>query len=402
MLAPETAWRRIAEQLSPLAPEPCSRREALGRILAGDLFVTTAIPAADVSAMDGFAVAGEILPGGRRPIAGTVVAGEAPGAVLTPGTALRIWTGAPLPAGSDRVVPVEKTAEIPGSPPWVTLHEAVPAGAHIRRRGEVLRPGEPLLAAGSRLGPAALSLLASQGIAEVDVVRRPNVAILPTGDEIVPAGRSPGPGQLRDSHTDFLMAAAKRLRLPTSPIGILRDDPGALAAKIAAALDHHDVIVVCGGVSMGGRDHTATAFAGAGAETVFHGVAIQPGKPLLFAVREGRLLFGLPGNPASVMVTFRLFVQPALLRLAGSPGAFWSDARTVELAAPLAVGKPRDRFVPAAWRGRGESGHERVEPLGVLGSHDLATFGAADRLLRVPAGAPALTGGDLVEAIEWE
>ncbi|HEX9800407.1 MAG TPA: gephyrin-like molybdotransferase Glp [Thermoanaerobaculia bacterium] len=402
MLGPEAAWELIAGRVAALGAEICPRREALGRILAEDLLATTEVPPADVSAMDGYALAGELAAGSRLPVFGTVAAGDRPGAVLAAGTALRIWTGAPMPAGADRVVPVESTGEIAGPPPAVEIRAPVAAGAHIRRRGEILRRGEPLLSRGTRLGPAALALLASQGLAAVAIGRRPRLALLATGDEVVPPEREPAPGQLRDSHTDYLLAAARRLDLAATALGIARDDPGELVATIAAALDAHDVVLVCGGVSMGGRDHTETALARLGAEIVFDGVAVQPGKPLVFATRGERLLFGLPGNPASVMVSFRLFVRPALERLAGADARFWGDARAVELAAPLAGGKGRDRFVPARRRGLVGGGRELVEPLGVRGSHDLATFGLADRLLRVPPGAPAREAGELAEAIDWE
>jgi molybdopterin molybdotransferase len=402
MLAPEAAWRLVAERAPPLGNELCPRRAALGRLLAEELAATTAVPAADVSAMDGYAVAGELSAGLRLPVAGTVAAGDSPGAALAPGTALRIWTGAPLPAGADRVVPVEATDEHVGPPLAVEIREPVASGAHVRRRGEVLRPGQPLLARGARLGPAALALLASQGIESVAVGRRPRVALLATGDEVVAPEREPAPGQLRDSHTDYLLAATRRLGLEVTALGIARDDPDELVATLAAALDAHDVVLVTGGVSMGGRDHTAAAFSRLGAEIVFAGVAVQPGKPLVFAARGGRLLFGLPGNPASVMVSFRLFVRPALERLAGADASFWGEARTVELTGSLSAGKGRDRFVPALAGGLGTDGRELVAPLGVRGSHDLATFGRADRLLRVPTRAPARDAGELAEAIDWE
>jgi molybdopterin molybdotransferase len=402
MLTPEAAWKLVAERSTPLGAEACARREALGRVLAEDLVATTEVPPSDVSAMDGYALAGELAAGSRLPVAGTVAAGDPPGAALAPGAALRIWTGAPVPAGADRVVPVELTHESGGEPRVVEIREPVAAGAHIRRRGEILRRGQPLLPRGARLGPAALALLASQGVGSVAVGRRPRLALLSTGDEVVPPEREPAPGQLRDSHTDYLLAAARRLGLAPTALGIARDDPDELAGVLAGALDAHDVVLVCGGVSMGGRDHTETALARLGAAVVFSGVAVQPGKPLVFATRGERLLFGLPGNPASVMVSFRLFVRPALERLAGAAAGFWSDARAVELAAPLNAGKGRDRFVPARRSGRAASGREQVEPLGVRGSHDLAIFGLANRLLRVPPHAPARAVGELVEAIDWE
>jgi molybdopterin molybdotransferase len=282
----------------------------------------------------------------------------------------------------------------------VRLLRPAPAGNAVRRRGEIVAAGAPLLPAGTPLGPAALALLASQGIGEVEIFAAPRVALVPTGDEVVPPEAAPGPGQLRDSHTDYLLAAGRRMGFEFTPLGIAPDDASALAARIGAALDAHDVVLVCGGVSLGGRDATEPALRALGVAIEFEGVAIQPGKPLVFGHRDGKLLFGLPGNPASVMVAFRLFVRPALERLRGRAARFWAEARAAALAAPLPAGKGRDRFVPAR-RVAGDGG-EAAQPLGVRGSHDLVTFGAADLLLRIRAGEPPRTAGETVEAIDWE
>jgi len=401
MLSPEEAWSRLAEAVETMPRRTLrrARREALGATLAEALRATTEVPASDVSAMDGYAVAGDLVAGTELDVAGTVAAGDAPGARLAAGRALRIWTGAPVPAGADRIVPVERTETIDER--RVRIVEPVGAAAHIRRRGEILRPGAPLLPAGARLGPAALSLLAGQGVAEVDVVAPPRVAILTTGDEVIPAGDEPRPGQLRDSHTDYLLAAGRRLGLELRSLGIAPDEPAELRRRIGQGLDEAEVVLVCGGVSMGGRDHTPETLAALGATTLFAGVAIQPGKPLLAARSNERLLFGLPGNPASVMIAFRLFVRPVLELLLGREAGFWREARPVELAALLPAAPRRDRFVPARHAGRGVR-HELVEPLAVHGSHDSRTFGAADRLLRLRPGEPARQPGDLVEAIDWE
>jgi molybdopterin molybdotransferase len=398
VITPEQAWSRIASSALPLGPERVRRADALGRRLAAAVAATTEVPASDVSALDGYALAGEVVPGGSLPVAGTVAAGDAPGAALEPGTAARIWTGAPLPAGADRVVGVEHAEPADGR---VRLSLAVPAGHAVRRRGEILGVGSPLLEPGDRLGASALGLLASQGIGTVDVVRAPRVAVLTTGDEVVAADRRPGPGQLRDSHTDFLLAALRRLGAEGRALGIAPDELAALRARIGGALESADVLLVCGGVSLGGRDLTAEACAANGVEVAFHGVAVQPGKPLLFGRRGEKLVFGLPGNPGSVMVAFRLFVRPALARLAGGPDAFWDDAREAILAGPLAAGKARDRFVPARLEGV-RDGIERIRPLAVRGSHDLATFGRADRLLRIRADDAARQPGERVEAVDWE
>jgi molybdenum cofactor synthesis domain-containing protein len=256
----------------------------------------------------------------------------------------RIMTGAPLPQGADRVVPVEATD---GGREEVTFQAAAGPGAHIRRRGEILRAGEPLLPAGSRLTPGALSLLATHGHAEVPVHRAPSVAVLTTGDEVVPPTETPVPGQLRDSNTDFLLAAGVTLGLPFQSLGIAPDRIDDLERLVERGLGA-DVLLLCGGVSMGEFDLVEGALAGFGCETVFDAVAIQPGKPLVFAVHPGGLVFGLPGNPASVMVSFWLFVRPALRRLLGIQDSWWGSAVAGTLGAPLPGAGLRDRFLPAA------------------------------------------------------
>src|SRR6185503_15792674 len=194
----EAAWEALLPWLAPLQVERRRRADALGRALAEPLAATVDVPFDDVSAMDGFAIAGEVEAGAALPIAGIIAAGAAPGARLAPGAAMRIMTGAAVPAGADRVVPVEQTAAAGNA---VTILEPPAAGAHIRRGGEVVRRGERLLAAGERLTPGALALLAAHGIDEVPVHAVPRVALLVTGDEVVAAQTEPGPGQLRDSHS---------------------------------------------------------------------------------------------------------------------------------------------------------------------------------------------------------
>jgi molybdopterin molybdotransferase len=346
---PDEAWRRIAGRVSPLPEERAERRAAGGGVLARGLAATVDVPAADVSAMDGYAVAGEIRPGEPVPVAGTVAAGDPPGFTLPPGTAARIMTGAPVPAGADRVIPVERTD---GGRERVTFAAGVEPGEHVRGRGEILRIGDPLLPAGARLTPGALALLATHGYGEVPVHRAPSVAVLTTGDEVVPPERVPAPGQLRDSHTDFLLAAGATLGLRFAPLGIAPDRVEPLRDFIRQGL-RSDVLLLCGGVSMGEFDFVEGVLAELGCETVFDAVAVQPGKPLVFAVHPGGLVFGLPGNPASVMVSFWLFVRPALRRLLGFEDSWWGPALPGTLAAPLPGTGPRDRFLPAAIETRG-------------------------------------------------
>lgn len=395
MIAPEDAWRRLEPWLSPLPATACSRREALEGVLARRLAATCDLPPVDVSALDGFALAGDLAAGTVLPVAGTIAAGDPPGARLAAGAALRIMTGAPVPDGADRVIAVEATeargdaVRLPGGSP--------PTGHAIRRRGEVLAAGAALLEAGARLGPAALSLLASQGIDRVEIHRAPRVAVLATGDEVVPPDHEPPPGGLRDSHTDLLLAAGRRLGLRFESLGIAPDDPEELEARVRAGLAA-DVLLTCGGVSAGEFDHAEAVFARLGATQLFDAVAIRPGKPLVAARRGETLIFGLPGNPASVLATFRLFVVPTLDRLRGGRAAFWGDAFEAELDGPLPAGKGgRDRFVPA----RLETGHPtpRAHPVEEAGSHDLAAWALADLMLRIRAGDRARSAGDRVEAI---
>lgn len=384
-LPPDEAWQRIAERLAPLPAEEVGRQSAVGRVLARDLASTVDVPAADVSAMDGYAVSGEVRPGDRRRVVGTVAAGDPPGFELPAGRSARIMTGAPLPHGADRVVPVEATD---AGRDEVVFKAAAEPGAHIRRRGEILRTGEPLLPLGSRLTPGALALIATHGYATLPVHRAPSVAVLTTGDEVVPPDTVPAPGQLRDSNTDFLLAAGAALSLRFQSFGIAPDRVDALRPLVEAGL-RSDVLLLCGGVSMGEFDFVEGVLTELGCEILLDAVAIQPGKPMVFAAHPGGLVFGLPGNPASVMVSFWLFVRPALRRLMGIEDSWW-PAVSGTLAAPLSGAGPRDRFLPAAAEPR--DGELHVTPFASKGSHDLAAYARGNALVRVRAGsAPAGT-----------
>jgi len=388
MLQPDEAWSRIAAHCAPLAEEPAARRSARGRVLARPLTATVDVPAADVSAMDGYALAGPVHAGEWRPVAAMIPAGAPPGYVLSPPAAVRIMTGAPVPLGADRVIPVEATD---GGRDAVVFHAEAGPGDHIRRRGEILGAGAPLLPAGALVTPGALSLLATHGYTEVPVHRAPTVAVLTTGDEVVPPETVPAPGQLRDSHTDFLLAAGASLGLSFTPLGIAPDRVEVLKEKVEQGL-RSDVLLLCGGVSMGELDLVEGVFADLGCTVQLDAVAIQPGKPFVFATHPGGLVFGLPGNPASVMVSFWLFVRPALRRLLGFPGGWWSDAMHGVLTRPLPGAGPRDRFTAAEIEAR--DGVLHVTPYPPKGSHDLAAYAHGTGLVRSRAGAaPAEAGG---------
>jgi molybdopterin molybdotransferase len=273
----------------------------------------------------------------------------------------------------------------------------------------VIRAGEELLPRGAALTPQALALLASQGVAAVPVGSRPRVTFLSTGNEVVPADAAPGPGQLRDSHSDFLAAECAALGVPFTALGIAPDDPESLRQRLRRGLAA-DVLLVSGGVSKGAFDYVPGILEELGCQTLFHGVAIQPGKPLLAARhtsgptggpaggQSSGLVFGLPGNPASVMCAFWLFVRPALRRLAGLVDGFWEGAVQATLDGPLPAGSSdRHRFLPARLAVR--DGLLHAEPMTTKGSHDLAVWAGTDALARVRPGDPARQAGERCEVL---
>jgi molybdopterin molybdotransferase len=393
MIHPDEAWKRIAERLKPLPETMVPRRSAAGRVLARPLTATVDVPGLDVSAMDGYALPGPVPSGERRPVSGIIVAGDPPGFRLEAPAVARIMTGAPVPAGADRVVPIEQTD---GGKEAVVFHAEAQPGAHIRRRGEVLKAGDPFLPAGAPLTPGALSLIATHGYREIPIHRPPSVAVLTTGDEVVTPETEPAPGQLRDSHTDFLLAAGERIGLRFESLGIAPDRVDEIRTLVERGL-RSDVLLLCGGVSMGELDLVEGVLAGLGCETHFDAVAIQPGKPLVFATHPGGLVFGLPGNPASVMVSFWLFVRPALRRLMGIEEDWWSGALAGVLEAPLPGSKNRDRFLSATVRP--QDGRLLVTPHPPKGSHDLAAYALGTALVRVGAGAEPAKAGDACEVV---
>jgi molybdopterin molybdotransferase len=354
---------------------------------------TVDVPFADVSAMDGYALAGPVGTDKPLPVRGTIAAGAPPGDVLDAGDAFRIMTGAPVPHGADRVVPVELTD---GGDKTVILKQLPDGGAHIRRRAEVHAEGDLLLQPRTQLTAGTLALLATHGIADVEVVGVPKIAILTTGDEVVAPEVTPQAGQLRDSHTTFLTAAVATLGLEATSLGIAPDNPEALRTLIAKGLDY-DILLLGGGVSMGVFDYVEGVLESLGAKFLFTSVAIQPGKPMVAAKTDRTLILGLPGNPASVMACFWLFARPAIRRMMGLDDGFWHGALRATLTARLPEAKARDRYLPASIAFR--RGEIMVHPLRPKGSHDLAAFGRGTALVRIKAHADAREAGDPCEIL---
>ncbi len=325
MLPATEALRLILKHASVLDHETVLLSKAGGRILARDLKAPDSLPPFDNSAMDGYAVRAADLKAAsaKNPVEltvrGVVRAGAGARAKLKAGEAARIMTGAPLPRGADSVVMQERV--LPGAPGRVKMTQPAKAGDHIRARGEDVKAGSLLLKKSIPLRPYEIALLAAQGLTKIPVIRRPTVAILATGDELVACSRqSLAHGKIRNSNGPAMLAALSRWDIPAVDLGIIKDDPKKLQTALRSALSQADVILVSGGVSVGDFDYTKAAFPKAGLREIFWRVAVKPGKPLLFGVskrRPTKLVFGLPGNPLAVLVCLEEFVRPALEKLQG-------------------------------------------------------------------------------------
>jgi molybdopterin molybdotransferase len=315
VLSVADAARIVIDRVPRLARELVPLEAARGRILAADLVATRALPGFDNSAMDGYAARAADLPG-TLPVAGVVAAGQRAISPVPERAAVRILTGAPMPPGADTVV-LQEDATRDGD--RVAL-PAAPAGENVRFTGEDVAIGERALAAGTRLGPWDIGLLAALGVTSVPVARAPRVALIATGDELVDVTTLPGPGQLVDSSVHALAALVREAGGVAEQLGIARDDLASLAERLAAARDH-DVVITTGGVSVGDRDHVREALAAAGITLELYKIAMKPGKPFSFGVRPAphpAPVFGLPGNPVSTVVAFELFLRPALLAMQGA------------------------------------------------------------------------------------
>lgn len=390
---------RLAEHLAPLARvEELALHEALERVLAAELRAPADLPAFPRSTMDGFAVraadtygASEGLPA-YLSLCGEVAMGRQATLHVGPGQAARVHTGGMLPPGADAVVMVEHTQALDAS--MIEVVRPVAVGEHVIPVGEDVRAGQLLFARGHRLRPQDLGGLAGVGLARVPVVARPRVAILASGDEVVPADQLPGPGQVRDINSYTIAALARRAGATPLPAGIAPDDAATLRRMARAALDQADMLIVSAGSSVSTRDMAAEVIAELGAPGVLvHGVAIHPGKPTIIAVADGRPVFGLPGNPVSTMIAFELFVAPALLRLQGASERAGADI-TARLGKNIASKPGREDLVPVRLAQR--DGVTWAEP--VFGKSNLIyTMVHADGLVRVPLDQSGLYAGDMVQ-----
>ncbi len=313
LISVEEALARVLGLVRRLPAEQVEVEEAMGRALAAPVLAVRTLPPWDNSAMDGYAVRAADV--GPRQVLETILAGQVPQRALASGTAARIMTGAQVPAGADAVVMQERTTR---EGDVVTLIEPVAVGANIRRRGEDVADGATLLAEGALVGLAEAGALWAQGLERVSVPRRPRVAIASSGDELCDVGRVVE-GKIVDTNSPVIAAAARRAGALVTRLGRAPDALEPLAQLFRHGLEGHDVLITLAGASVGERDFTRDALTSLGVTIDFWKVAMKPGKPLALGQRGETLVFGLPGNPVSAMVTFELFVRPALRALQGLP-----------------------------------------------------------------------------------
>lgn len=385
----EEAQRLVLDRVERLPGEAAAIGEAGGRVLVEAGRAAVDLPPFDSSAMDGFALRAADTPG-RLPVSFRIAAGSPALRALEPGEAMGIATGGVVPAGADAVIPFEYVVDHDNT---IELSEPVPVGANIRPAGGDVRRGEVVVDAGTRLGPAQLGALAAAGVAEVLVARRPRASVLATGSELRLPGETLEPGQVYEANGLLLAAQLESAGAEVERLSSVADDEGAHREALSRGLEA-DVLVTSGGVSVGQHDLVRKVEAELGVEEVFWGVAMKPGKPISFGVLEGRLVFGLPGNPVSALVGFELFVRPALLALQGvaQPLPRFERGR---LALALAPNAHRDELVRARLV-QGDDGPV-LDPLPGRESHMIVRAAAADALVLVPMGERELSAGDSVE-----
>jgi len=389
LLSVDDARARMLAEISPLPVERVALRASIGRVLAEDVTAARDQPPFAASAMDGWALRSADAPG-TLAIVGESAAGHGYEGEVGPGQAVRIFTGAAIPAGADTIV-IQEDARREGD--RVTV-PAAPAGDSVRPRGGDFPAGTTLLTAGTRIDPWRLSLAASAGRAEIAVHARPRVAIVSTGEEIVEAPAAPGPYQIYDSGAPALAVMVEGWGGQAAKLKPVRDELEAVVEALRGA--QADLIVTVGGASVGDHDLVRAAGEALGLSLKVASVKVRPGKPTFFGVLgDGRRMLGLPGNPASAFVCAELFLRPIVMKMQG--GGENLPMTSAKLAEPMKANGPREHWMRA--RLSVEAGELLVRPYRDQDSSLVTVFAAADALLRRPADAPALGAGDVVEVL---
>ncbi len=388
------AYDVIMSHLPAPTAEKVPLMRSLGLVLAEDIVADMDMPPWDRSAMDGYAVrSADVLQPAELKVVDVIPAGKMSKRALQPGEAIKIMTGAPVPEGADAVVQVEKTKS---SGDLVMIREVVAPGTNISRRAQEVKAGDVLVKAGSMVRSQEVGIMASVGYHAPRVFKRPTVAVLTTGDELVEVDKKPVDGQIRNSNAYSLAAQIASIGVPYAYLGIVPDVRETLAAKLVQAMAAANVVILTGGVSAGEYDLVEDVMKSKGVEIVFDRVAIKPGRPMVFAKSPDKLLFGLPGNPVSTFVTFEIFLRPALGRLMGNT---LLDRPVVEAEISVNFGKPqgRDQYCPArlTW----VRDHYIVAPIESHGSADLRALSQANSLLVIPTGEGPYLAGKHVKVV---
>ncbi|HLB30722.1 MAG TPA: gephyrin-like molybdotransferase Glp [Gammaproteobacteria bacterium] len=394
-LSPAAALSRIFAAIAPLADtEQVTLHAVLNRILAEDIHSRINVPNCTNSAMDGYAVQGADIPGdGTRElqVIGAVFAGKPFLRKIEPGTCTRIMTGGVMPAGADTVIIqeyVERTGDV------IRIDNRTHPGDNVREAGEDIRIGDRILLRGARLTPADVGLLASLGLAEVPVIRRPKVAFLSTGDELRSVGEALDDGQVYDSNRYTIRGMLERLGVETLDLGVIRDTREEIEQALTEASARADVVITSGGVSVGEADYVKETLIKLGAIN-FWKIAIKPGRPLAFGTIDHSYFFGLPGNPVSVMVTFYQFVQPALLRLMG---ASLDEPLTTRAICLSGLNKAPGRVeYQRGILSKDEQGRLVVRKTGAQGSGILSSMSQANCFILLPMECAGIEAGMEVE-----
>jgi molybdopterin molybdotransferase len=398
MLSVDQALQLTLQHASPRPAVSVGLIDALGQVLAETVTSDIDSPPHDKSQVDGYALraADVASPSARLRVLEEVTAGIMPTMMVESGTATRIMTGAPIPAGADAVVMVEQTAlEADGG--RVRVHTAVRDGQNIMRRAASLARGQIVLSPGTRIRAIELGLLAEVGRTAAEVIAQPTVAVVATGNELVDHWEVPGPGQIRDSNSTLISSLATQAGAEAHCLRIARDDTASLRDRIEAGFTC-DVLVLSGGVSAGVLDLVPQVLQELGVEQVFHKINLKPGKPLWFGVRRGTpttrqtLVFGLPGNPVSSLVCFELFVRPAIQKLSG-----FEPTGLPRSTAVLTKDHQQRGERPTYWPAAASDG--KVTPLPWKGSGDLATLAGANCLACFPAGDRLFRAGETIEVL---
>jgi molybdopterin molybdotransferase len=394
LIAIDQAIEHVLGQTRPLPAQTVTVDEALHRVLAADVRAVGDVPPFPCSAMDGYALLAG--PSGRRlRIVGESRAGAPSGRALSDGEAIRVSTGAAIPPGADAVIPqedVDRSDGADGADDVIVTSQDSSAGAHVRGAGEDMRAGTTVLRAGRRLGPVQLGAAVAAGAGTVQVATSPSVAVLCTGDELRAPGEPLGPGEIHNSNAPMLTGLSLDAGAATGSAGRLPDDRQATIDGIGAAIDASDVVIITGGVSVGPHDHVKPALSALHVQQLFWSVALQPGKPTWFGVAgDGTLVFGLPGNPVSAVVTFSLFVAPALAALQGAPAPA-PPTPTAVLGTELPRNPRREQAVRVSLHDG--PGGVTATPTGAQGSHILSSLLAADALGMIPMGEGVVAAGD--------